>query len=70
MSEKRTQILRLAKKFPSQLIKTIKKGKFVTNAAKEAPAPKATNIAGRAQHINVDEDANNDRKFTDLSSIN
>ena len=26
MSEKRTQILRLAKKFPSQLIKTIKKG--------------------------------------------
>ena len=50
--------------------KTIKKGKFVTNAAKEAPAPKATNMAGRAQHINVDEDANNDRKFTDLSSIN
>jgi hypothetical protein len=48
----------------------MRKGKCVSNEAKEAPAPKATNIAGRAQHISVDEEANSDRKFTDLSSIN
>ena len=30
----------------------------------------AINIAGRAQQISVEEDANNDKKFTDLSSIN
>lgn len=38
--------------------------------ANVAPAPKAINIAGRAQQISVEEDANNDKKFTDLSSIN
>ena len=48
----------------------MRKGKCVSNEAKEAPAPKAINIAGRAQHISVDEEANSDRKFTDLSSIN
>ena len=50
--------------------KVIRKGKYVSSEAKEAPAPKATNIAGRAQHISVDEEANSDRKFTDLSSNN
>ena len=50
--------------------KTIKNGKLVISEANVAPAPKAINIAGRAQQISVEEDANNDKKFTDLSSIN
>ena len=50
--------------------KTIKNGKLVITEANVAPAPKAINIAGRAQQISVEEDANNDKKFTDLSSIN
>ena len=35
--------------------------------AKEAPAPTATNTAGKAQHINVDDEANKDKKLADLS---
>ena len=50
--------------------KKIKNGKLVISEANVAPAPKAINIAGRAQQISVEEDANNDKKFTDLSSIN
>ena len=50
--------------------KTIKNGKLVISEANVAPAPKAINIAGRAQQISVEEDANNDKKLTDLSSIN
>lgn len=37
--------------------------------AKLAPAPMATNIAGKAQHIKVELEANNDKKFEDLSFI-
>ena len=47
--------------------KTIKKGKVVTKDAKVAPAPRRTNIEGKAQHINVDDDANNERKLADWS---
>ena len=32
-------------------------GKVLVKEAKVAPAPIATNIAGRAQHINVEDDA-------------
>ena len=49
--------------------KTIRKGKAVIKLAKDAPAPIAINIAGKAQQIKVDDDANNDRKFVALSSI-
>ena len=47
--------------------KVIKKGKTVIKLAKEAPAPRATNIAGKAQQIKVEEDANNEKKFVALS---
>ena len=47
----------------------MRKGKTVIKLAKDAPAPIATNIAGKAQQIKVDDDANNDRKFVVLSSI-
>ena len=47
----------------------IKKGNAVIKLAKLAPAPSATKIAGKAQQINVDEDANNEKKFEVLSSI-
>ena len=49
--------------------KTIKNGKIVIMLANVAPAPSRTNIDGRAQHINVDDDAKSDKKFADLSSI-
>ena len=48
-------------------IKLLKKGKTVIKLAKDAPAPSATNIAGKAQHIKVEEDANNEKKFVALS---
>lgn len=47
--------------------KVIKKGKTVIKLAKEAPAPRATNIAGKAQQIKVEDDANNEKKFVALS---
>ena len=37
--------------------------------AKVAPAPTNINTAGKAQHINVDEDANKDMKLADRSNI-
>ena len=49
--------------------RVIKKGNTVIKLAKDAPAPTTTNNAGNAQHINVDDDANNDKKLADLSFI-
>lgn len=49
--------------------RVINNGKTVTRLAKLAPAPRATKIAGKAQHIKVDEDANNEKKFDALSFI-
>ena len=49
--------------------KTIRNGKTVIKFAKEAPAPITTNNEGSAQHIKVDEEANSDKKFADLSCI-
>jgi hypothetical protein len=47
--------------------KTIRKGKTVIKLAKVAPAPRATNKAGRAQQTSVDEEANKEKKLADLS---
>ena len=47
----------------------IKNGKTIIRLAKLAPAPNATNIAGSAQQISVDDDANKEKKLTDLSFI-
>ena len=47
--------------------RTIRKGKTVIKLAKVAPAPKATNKAGRAQQTNVEEEANKEKKLADLS---
>ena len=47
--------------------KTIRKGNTVIKLAKVAPAPKATNKAGRAQQTSVDEEANKEKKLADLS---
>ena len=47
--------------------RTIRKGKTVIKLAKAAPAPKATNKAGRAQQTSVDEEANKEKKLADLS---
>ena len=47
----------------------IKKGKTLKRLAKLAPAPSKTNIAGKAQHIRVDEDAKRLKKFAVLSFI-
>ena len=49
--------------------KTIKNGKTVIKLAKESPAPLAINNEGSAQHIKVDDEANKDKKFADLSCI-
>tara|TARA_B100000886_G_C20229788_1_gene410044 strand:+ start:83 stop:277 length:195 start_codon:yes stop_codon:yes gene_type:complete len=49
--------------------KTIKKGKIVMKFAKEAPAPSNTNRAGSAQHINVEDDANNATRLGKFSFI-
>ena len=46
---------------------TIKNGNIVIRLAKDAPAPITTNNEGRAQHIKVEDEANKDKKFTDLS---
>ena len=47
----------------------IKKGNAVIKLAKDAPAPSTTNIAGNAQHIKDDDEANSEMKFVVLSSI-
>tara|TARA_E500000331_G_C17248459_1_gene710081 strand:- start:667 stop:897 length:231 start_codon:yes stop_codon:yes gene_type:complete len=49
--------------------KTIRNGKIVIKFAKEAPAPITINREGSPQHIKVDDDANRDKKFADLSCI-
>ncbi|MGB2328312.1 MAG: hypothetical protein ACPH29_01430 [Gammaproteobacteria bacterium] len=40
---------------------------MVIRLAKDAPAPSATNIAGKAQQIKVEEDANKEKKLVALS---
>ncbi len=40
---------------------------MVIKLAKVAPAPKATNKAGRAQQTIVDEETNKEKKLADLS---
>jgi hypothetical protein len=40
-----------------------RKGKVLTRLAKLAPAPKLTNNAGKAQHINVEVEANKEKKL-------
>lgn len=47
--------------------KTMRTGKTLNRLAKLAPAPNATNTAGKAQHTKVDVDANNEKKFAVLS---
>ena len=47
----------------------IKNGKTVIRLAKLAPAPNVINIAGSAQQISVDDDANKEKKLIDLSSM-
>ena len=47
----------------------IKNGKVVIRLAKLAPAPNATKIAGNAQQISVDDEANKEKKFEVLSFI-
>ena len=42
---------------------------MVIKFAKEAPAPSNTNKAGSAQHINVEDDANNATRLGKLSFI-
>ncbi len=42
---------------------------MVIKLAKVAPAPKATNNAGRAQQTSVDEEANKEKKLADLSHM-
>ena len=49
--------------------KTIRNGKTVIKFAKEVPAPITTNRDGSPQHNKVDDDANRDKKFADLSCI-
>lgn len=51
------------------LDKVIKKGNILTKLAKLAPAPRTTNSAGNAQQINVDVEANNEKKLASLSRI-
>ena len=46
---------------------TTRNGKSVIKLAKDAPAPIATNNAGKAQHIRVEEEANKDEKLAVLS---
>jgi len=50
--------------------KTIRTGKMLNRLAKLAPAPSATNTAGKAQHTKVDVDANNEKKLAVLSFMN
>ena len=47
----------------------MRNGKTEIKLAKEAPAPITTNNEGSAQHIKVEEEANKDKKFADLSCI-
>ena len=47
----------------------ISSGKTFTIDARVAPAPRLTNKAGRAQHINVDDEARRDRSPKPLDSL-
>ena len=47
--------------------KVTRKGNIVIKLAKLAPAPTKTNNEGKAQQINVDEEANKEMMFADLS---
>ena len=44
----------------------IKKGIVDTRLANDAPAPRATNRAGKAQQISVDDDANRENRLAVL----
>ena len=44
----------------------IRNGTVDTRLANEAPAPSATNKAGKAQQIRVDEDANSENRLAVL----
>ena len=48
---------------------TIRKGNIPSKLAKLAPAPSATKIAGRAQHIRVEVEANSEKKLAALSCM-
>ena len=43
----------------------MRKGNVAIKLAKDAPAPKETRTAGKAQHISVEEDAIKDMKLTE-----
>ena len=43
----------------------MRKGNDAIKLAKDAPAPKETRTAGKAQHISVEEDAIKDMKLTE-----
>jgi hypothetical protein len=60
-----TTIIRKAKLLIGTLYsdRVTKKGKALTRLAKLAPAPKLTNNAGKAQHINVEVEANKEKKL-------
>ena len=47
----------------------MRNGKYAIKLAKVAPAPIATKIAGNAQHISVEVEANNEKKLAVLSCI-
>ena len=47
----------------------MRNGKNVTRLANAAPAPIATKIAGNAQHISVEVEANNEKKLAVLSCM-
>ena len=49
--------------------RTIRNGNTVIRLANAAPAPKATNNAGNAQHINVDDEANKDKSWPTYRSF-
>ena len=45
----------------------IKNGKILINVTNDAPAPRKTNNPGKAQQINVDDEANSEIKLADFS---
>jgi hypothetical protein len=47
--------------------RVIKNGNVLTKLAKLAPAPRATKIAGRAQHTSVDDEAKSAKKLAAFS---
>lgn len=60
-----TTIIKKAKLLIGTLYSDIetRKGNVLTRLAKLAPAPKLTNNAGKAQHINVEVETNKEKKL-------